>query len=151
MALLISEILDKVDKVKSKQEKINILQEHNTPCLRTLMRLNFDNTFAMDLPEGDPPYKKVTDTPIGYQATTLNLEFRRFYIWLEPNQLSKIKKESIFIELLESLHWTEAEVLLACKDRRLTKKYKSIKEDLIREAYPRTLPAKVEPVKAPLQ
>ena len=42
MKLLISEILDKVSKVKTKQEKVNILREHNHPSLRMVIKSSFD-------------------------------------------------------------------------------------------------------------
>jgi hypothetical protein len=151
MDKLVPEIFDLVDKAKSKDEKINLLRQHDSQPIRGLLRLNFDPNFNFDLPEGDPPYKKDVDRPIGYTETNLYTEVRRFYIWLQPQDgLTKLKKESLFINLLEGIHYTEAEVLLLCKDKNLKKKYKTIKEDLVREAYPTLLPAKVEAPKAPL-
>lgn len=143
--LLQSEILDLVDKAKTRQEKVKVLKQHETPVLRALMRINFDPTVKMDLPEGEPPFNKEAGRPIGYQQTNLINEYRRFYIWLDPTQnLPKFKKERLFIEMLEGLHLSEAEVMCLVKDKQLTKKYKSIKEDIIREAYPQTLPPKEE-------
>ena len=151
MNKLIPEVLDMVEKAKTKNEKIDILRQYDSQPMRGLMRLNFDPDFNFDLPEGEPPYKKDTDRPIGYSESNLYTEVRRFYIWLQPQEgLTKLKKESLFIGLLEGIHHTEAEVLLLCKDKNLKKKYKTIKEDLIRDAYPTLLPAKVEAPKAPL-
>lgn len=145
MALLQSEILDLFEKAKTRQEKVKVLRDHESPVLRALMRINFDPNVKMDLPEGEPPYNKEAGRPIGYQQTNLVVEYRRFYIWLDPKQnLPKIKKERLFIEMLEGLHTTEAEVLVLAKDRQLSKKYKSLKEDLVREAYPTALPPKEE-------
>lgn len=136
MAQLISEILQEVEAVKSKEEKQNVLRQHDTPLLRTIMRLNFDPMLVMDLPEGEPPYNKDKDKPMGYQETNLQVEFKRFYIWLTPQpNLPRMKKEALFIGLLESLHWTEAEVMVLAKDRQLQTKYKSLTEDLIRSVY----------------
>lgn len=143
--LLQSEILDLADKAKTRQEKVKVLKQHETPVLRALMRINFDPTVKMDLPEGEPPFNKEAGRPIGYQQTNLINEYRRFYIWLDPKQnLPKFKKERLFIEMLEGLHLSEAEVMCLVKDKQLTKKYKSIKEDIVREAYPQTLPPKEE-------
>tara|TARA_R110000868_G_scaffold50628_1_gene161527 strand:- start:2446 stop:2913 length:468 start_codon:yes stop_codon:yes gene_type:complete len=136
MAQLISEILQEVEAVKSKEEKQNVLRQYDTPLLRTIMRLNFDPMLVMDLPEGEPPYNKDKDKPMGYQETNLQVEFKRFYIWLTPQpNLPRMKKEALFIGLLESLHWTEAEVMVLAKDRQLQTKYKSLTEDLIRSVY----------------
>lgn len=149
MNKLVSELLDDVDRAKSREEKIQLLREYDRPDFITILRLNYDPNLSMDLPEGDPPYKKELDVPAGMSHTNLLKEVRRFYIWLDPKtNLPKLKKESLFINLLEGLHWTEAEALVLAKDRKLTKKYKTLKEDLIREAFPFALPP-VEVVETP--
>lgn len=157
MTLLIPEILDLVQQAKTKEEKVQLLRKHQTDCLIVLMRINFDPMLWMDLPEGEPPYKKEPDAPLGLSPSNLYNEFRKFYIWLSPNTgLSKFKKESLFVNLLESIHFREAEIVLLCKDRKLKTKYKSITEDIVREAYPDALtpkdklPKKEEKVKVPL-
>jgi hypothetical protein len=136
MNLLISEILNNFEAAKTKQEKLAILKQNDTPVLRTIMRLNFDPKLKMDLPEGEPPYKKDLDKPIGYHETNLIQEYRRFYIWLTPQtNLPKFKKETLFVSMLEGLHWSEAEVLVLAKDGKLSTKFKSLKEDMVREVY----------------
>lgn len=143
MSLLFSELLEQVDKLKSKEEKINLLRANGIPAYKGILRINFDETVSMGLPEGEPPYKKEEDKPIGYHETNIIQEFRRFYIWLDPKQnLPKIRKEKLFIEMLEGLHHTEAEILILAKDRNLQKKYKTISYDLVREAFPDLLPVK---------
>ena len=95
MTLLIPEILDLVQQAKTKEEKVQLLRKHQTDCLIVLMRLNFDPMLWMDLPEGEPPYKKEPDAPLGLSPSNLYNEFRKFYIWLSPNTgLSKFKKEA---------------------------------------------------------
>jgi len=146
MNLLVSEILDKFEAVKTREEKIAVLQNNVTDPLLVLLRLNYDHMLKMDLPDGEPPFRKNTDQPIGYSESSLQLELRRFYVWLEPTtNLPKIKKESLFVNMLEGIHWTEAEALCLAKDRKLHTKYKSLKEDIVREAFPRALTPK--PVK----
>lgn len=143
MKLLLSEVLEQVDKAKTKEEKIKILKSNESPALRGIMRINFDTSVNMALPEGTPPYNKITDVPIGEQQTKLISEYRRFYIWLDPKiNLTRMKKESLFIEMLEGLHHSEAELICLAKDKKLHTKYKTVKEDLIREVFPATLPPK---------
>lgn len=155
MHLLVSEILDKFETAKTRAEKVAVLQEHVTDPLLVLLRLNYDPALKMDLPDGEPPFRKDTDKPIGYSESSLQLELRRFYVWLEPTtNLPKLKKESLFVNMLEGIHWTEAEALCLAKDRKLHTKYKSLKEDIVREAFPRALtpkPEKVKEEKAPLE
>lgn len=143
MNLLMSEILDLVEKAKTKQEKVALLKQYEVPVLRGILKINFHPDVSMDLPEGEPPFRKEADKPAGLQETRLINEYRRFYIWLDPNQqLPKIKKEKLFIEMLEGLHISEAEVICLAKDKKLQKKYKSLKEDVVREAFPQIFPPK---------
>lgn len=143
MNLLVSEILDKFEVAKTREEKIAVLKNNVTDPLLVLLRLNYDHMLKMDLPDGEPPFRKDTDKPIGYNESSLQLELRRFYVWLEPStNLPKLKKESLFVSLLEGIHWTEAEALCLAKDRKLHTKYKSLKEDMVREAFPLALTPK---------
>ena len=143
MNLLVSEILDKFEVAKTREEKIAVFKNNVTDPLLVLLRLNYDHMLKMDLPDGEPPFRKDTDKPIGYNESSLQLELRRFYVWLEPStNLPKLKKESLFVSLLEGIHWTEAEALCLAKDRKLHTKYKSLKEDIVREAFPLALTPK---------
>lgn len=144
MHLLVPEVLDLVEKAKTKEEKIAILQKNVSDPLLVLLRLNYDHMLKMNLPEGEPPFKKDTDKPIGYNESNLQLELRRFYIWIEPEHvvnIPKVKKESLFVAMLESIHWTESEVLCLAKDGKLETRYKSLSKNLIREAFPKALTA----------
>ena len=148
MQLLISEVLDKFEAAKTKEEKIAVLRQNETPMLKVIMRLNFDPKLKMDLPEGEPPYKKEKDIPAGHSPTTLIKEYRKFYIWFTSQPgLTRFKKESLFVELLESIHHTEAEVLVLAKDCKLHKKYKSLKKEIVKEAYPNTISEEEKPAK----
>ena len=143
MNLLVSEILDKFEEAKTREEKIAVLKNNVTDPLLVLLRLNYDHMLKMALPEGEPPFRKDTDKPIGYSESSLQLELRRFYVWLEPStNLPSLKKESLFVNMLEGIHWTEAEALCLAKDRKLHTKYKSLKEDIVREAFPLALTPK---------
>lgn len=142
---LVSEIFTMVEKAKSKEERVAILRNNNYLPLIALLQLCYHPGKKLLLPEGTPPYKKEEDKPIGYQQTTLNLELRRFYIWIDPNvNIPRLKKESLFIEMLEGLHYSEADALCAAKDSKLTTLYPSLTEDLVREAFPDILPPKEE-------
>ena len=143
MNLLVSEILDKFEVAKTREEKIAVFKNNVTDPLLVLLRLNYDHMLKMALPEGEPPFRKDTDKPIGYSESSLQLELRRFYVWLEPStNLPNLKKESLFVNMLEGIHWTEAEALCLAKDRKLHTKYKSLKEDIVREAFPLALTPK---------
>lgn len=135
--LLVSEIFDLVEKEPSKEGKIFLLRKHQLPILKAILHMNYEGSVNFMLPEGTPPFKKEIDTPIGYEKTTLNMELKRLYIWLQPNiNISRLKKESLFIEMLEGLHHTEADIICLAKDKILHSKYPSLTMDLTKEAFP---------------
>jgi len=142
MKTSVPQVFEEVEKVKSKEEKIKVLKNYDSIPLRGILELNYHPAAKMDLPPGEPPFKKDINVPDGYSDSNLYVEFRRFYIWTRPSNLNKIRKESLFIQMLEGLHWKEAEVVCLAKDRKLTQKYKTLKEDIVREAFPNLLPPK---------
>lgn len=151
MKLLIPEVFEKVEQVKTKEQKIKILRDNDSQPLRAMLYLNFDPNTKWNLPEGEPPFKKDKEVPHGLSETNLYRETRRLYIWVKETNLNKTKRETLFIQLLEGLHWSEAEMLCAVKDKKLQKIYKSIKEPLVREAFPGLLPAPTKEEKVPLE
>lgn len=141
MKLILPEIFEQVEKAPTKEEKINILRRWKSLPMYDILKINFDPNVKFQLPEGEPPFKKDKDLPVGYGDTNLYKEARRFYIWIDPNvNLNKIKKETLFIQMLEGLHWSESELICIVKDKKLSEKYKSLTADLINEAFPGLLP-----------
>ena len=148
MRLLLPEIFDRVEKAATVEERKKILLQNNNPVLQDVLRFNFHPQAKANLPEGAPPYKREQDIPLGYSPSNLYKEARKFYIWYQPTNLHKIKIESLFIQLLESIHWQEADVIVAMKDKKLSTLYKNVTEDLVREVYPQMLPPRDQmPVK----
>ncbi len=135
--LLITEILRKVSNAKTKTEKIQLLQSNNSNALRQLLIWNFDDSVISMLPEGDVPYTP-NDAPLGTDHTRLEQEYRGFYRFVKGgmDKLPSLKRESMFVQLLEGLSAEEAELLCLVKDGRLTEKYKRITKAVITEAFP---------------
>lgn len=143
MRTSIPQVFEEVEKAASKEAKINTLRSYEHPVLRGILQINFNPDIKLALPEGEPPFKKDTSVPKGYSETNMFTEFRRMYIWLDPNvNLTKFRKEQLFVQMLEGMHWTESEDLCLAKDKKLQSKYKTLKEDLVREAFPDLLPPK---------
>ena len=134
--LLISEILRKVSNAKTKAEKIKLLRENNTPALRMLMIWNFDDSVISMIPEGEVPYTP-NDAPKGTDHTRLEQEYRGFYRFVKggADKLPGLKRESMFIQLLEGLCAEEAELLCLIKDGQLSKGYKRITKAVVSEAF----------------
>ena len=136
MDLLISEILDKVSKVKTKQEKVNILREHNHPSLRMVIKSSFDANIKWALPEGDVPYVH-NEAPEGTEHASLSYESRKLYHFIEGGnpQITQNKREMMFVQMLEGLHESEAAVLVAAKDKKLHQVYKGLSAPVVKEAF----------------
>ena len=134
--LLISEILRKVSNAKTKKEKIDLLRKHNSNALRQLLIINFDESVVSMLPEGDVPYTP-NDAPVGTDHTRLEQEYRGLYRFFKGGaKLPGLKRESMFVQLLEGLSAEEAELLCLVKDGKLNDKYKRITKAVISEAFP---------------
>ena len=135
MKLLISEVLQKAHNAKTKAEKIKILQQHNTPALRMVFIINYDDSIVSLMPEGSPPFNK-NEAPAGTEHTHLEHEARLLnHFFKGGSDLKPMKREQMFIQLLEGLHPDEAEVIIKAKDKQLGKRYKVTKAT-VSEAFP---------------
>lgn len=133
---LISEILRKVNNAKTKEEKKKILLDNNSQALRSLFIWNYDETVISMIPEGDVPYTP-NPAPEGTDNLLLVNEGRRFHYFVKGGgNISQLKREQMFLGMLESLHPDEAEVLCLVKDKKLQTKYTRISKTLIQEAFP---------------
>ena len=132
---LVSEIIQKVSSARTREEKIKILRHYDNPALRLILIWNFDNEVQSALPEGEVPYTP-NDSPVGTYHSRLIHEWRKFNYFVKGvNNISQTKRESIFIELLESVHQSEAELMCLVKDKQLHKKFR-ITKVVVQEAYP---------------
>ena len=125
---------------------------------------NFDETVLSALPEGDVPYGDPEDqskyngslsdtlaqksrdmyangnfslgSADGNGRTTLRAQTKNFYHFVKGGNpgLTGMRRESMYINLLQSVHPLEAEILILVKDGNLEDSYK-ISKDLVAEAY----------------
>ena len=160
----IYEILEVISKQRSKAKKVEALKKYEAPVLKTIFIWNFDESVVSVLPPGDVPYAAI-DGETGFKGTlsekiadavnkmeelgshslgandqgktTIRAEFRKFYNFIKGgnDSLSSLRKETMFINILQGLHPLEAEILCLCKDKNLSNKYK-ITQDVVAEAYP---------------
>jgi|TARA_B100000900_G_C20304284_1_gene603487 hypothetical protein len=132
----VHEVLELVSKQRSKAKKVEILQEYSSDALKSLFIWNFDNTVVTVLPQGDVPYKE-NEVPIGTDHTSLRREWKHLYNFVKGGNdtLSSLRRETMFVQILEGLHPDEAKILCLVKDKRLSDKYK-ISYEVVKEAYP---------------
>tara|TARA_B100001175_G_scaffold251257_1_gene218574 strand:- start:1006 stop:1482 length:477 start_codon:yes stop_codon:yes gene_type:complete len=136
MTLLISEVLTKVAKAKTKDQKIKILRENNSDPLRMIIKASFDPKIEWELPEGEVPYTK-NEAPEGTEHTNLSHESRLLFHFIKGGnpKLTALRRENMFIQMLEGLSEEEAEIVIAAKDGALHRKYKGLSDAVVREAF----------------
>ena len=133
---LLSEVLAKVSKQRTKAKKIQVLKENESLHLKSVLIWNFDDTVVSVLPEGPVPFDK-NEAPAGTEHTYLAHEYKILYNFIKGGNdfLKPVKREQLFLQLLEGLHEGEAEVICLMKDKKLTDKYK-ITKAVVSEAFP---------------
>jgi len=159
------EILDLVSRQRTKAKKVEALQKHSCKELQMLLIWNFDDSVHSNLPEGDVPYGEPEDqlrysgtlseslasksrdmyengnfslgNADAAARTTIRAQAKNFYHFLQGGNsgLSGMRRESMYINLLQSVHPLEAEILVLVKDGRLEESYKVSKE-VVAEAFP---------------
>ena len=130
------EILELAGKQRAKAKKVEILQQYENDALKTIFIWNFDETVISVLPVGEVPFNK-NEVPVGTDHTSLRREYKHLYNFVKGGNdgLSGLRRETMFIQMLEGLHPEEAEILCLCKDKRLQDKYK-ITYDVVKQAFP---------------
>jgi hypothetical protein len=160
----IFEILELASKQRSNAKKVEVLKTYSDPSLKTILIWNFDESVISLLPEGEVPYastgeqtsysgtlsSKVEDavskmSELGSNSlgsmdqgkSSIRKEYQMFYNFVRGgnNGLSSLRRETMFINILQGLHPKEAELLCLVKDKKLTDKYK-ITLDNVKDAYP---------------
>ena len=146
---LISEVLQRVSNAKTKAKKVEILQEYKSAALTKILLCNFAKSIGFVFPSGETPYNPV-DRPKGVQHQVLFAEQRIIdkFITKTVNgvkyfgcsgttkpALQQLKKENMWIQILEGLHADEAELLDLVKDKKLTSRYKITRQNVI-DAFP---------------
>ena len=132
----VHEIFTRINNAKDKSQKIAVLTQFDNQAMRQLLKAAFDPKIKFDLPEGNPPYIK-NEAPAGTEHTSLASEARKLYHFVVGgnNQITKLKKETMFIQMLEGLHGDDAEVLMAIKNKTLNNVYKGLTANLVKETF----------------
>ena len=132
----LNEILDYVETQKTKAKKVQALQEYRDDSLTAVLIWNFDDRVQSAIPEGQVPYKE-NEVPVGTDHTSLRREWKNLFHFIKGgnDELSSLRRETMFIQMLEGLHPEEAKIICLVKDKNLTQKYKVTRE-LVAEAFP---------------
>jgi hypothetical protein len=158
------EVLQLASKQRTNAKKVEVLQKYEHPSLKAIFIWNFDESVISVLPPGEVPYSSVGEqnsfsgtvsekigdavakmgelgsNSLGSQDqgfSSIRKEYERFYNFIKGgnDSLSSLRRETMFINILQGLHPLEAEILCLVKDKRLSEKYK-ITMDIVAQAYP---------------
>ena len=130
------EILELASKQRSAAKKAEILQEYRNDALTAILIWNFDDSIISVLPPGEVPYKG-NEVPVGTDHTSLRREWKHLYNFVKGgnDSLNGLRRETMFIQMLEGLHPEEAKILCLTKDKQLQTKYK-ITQANVAQAFP---------------
>ena len=160
----IFEVLALASKQRSNAKKVEVLKTYEDPSLKTILIWNFDESIVSLLPVGDVPYasageqtsysgtlsgkiddavskmEELSSNSLGSMdqgRSSIRKEYTMFYNFVKGGNdgLSSLRRETMFINILQGLHPFEAEIICLVKDKKLTDKYK-ISFENVKEAYP---------------
>ena len=155
------EVLSLVVKQKSNAKKVEVLKKYEHNSIKAIFIWNYDDSVISLLPPGEVPYSSLQEeqstsgtlsTRINQQSetmrynntpnankghTSLRREWTKLYNFIMGgnDSLNGLRRETMFIQILQGLHPLDAEILCLVKDKKLYDKYKITKE-IVTEAYP---------------
>ena len=128
----VSDLLKQINELKKEKDIIQALQVNGHPVLKNILKYTFDPRIKFVLPEGTPPYKEsMYDEP-----KALLGEAHKLYLFIEGgnNNLKPLKREALFVNLLENISKEDAKLLIAMKDKESL--YKNITKETVEKAFP---------------
>jgi hypothetical protein len=130
------EIFESVQGADKVADRVRILQENESYELKTILQVAFRADIKFDLPPGAPPYTP-SPNPAGMRFSPLRKQIDVLpRLVVGSNNYNRIKKEMAFIKLLENVHESDAEILIAMKDKKLHKKYTLLTASVVKKAFP---------------
>ena len=131
--LLTFEVLEKASKARSKEKKIKILQKNETWALKDILIGTYSEEIEFNLPPGEPPYRASQPHNAPTNLQRKNTEFRYFTKGGPGDKMSALKREGLFIGLLESVHPEDAKLVINMINK---VKIQGITKNVVMEAFP---------------
>lgn len=137
MKLSIAEIVNKATELKTVEEKVEWLRKYDNAALRTVLKYMYDKDVEFLIPNTAPPWKK--NQYVGVEGMLYN-EARRLKIFIKGggyDNLNKVKREQLFISLLEDIDNADAELLCKMIEQ---KPLKGLSKNVVVTAFPQEFP-----------
>jgi len=128
----IATIIDLIEKEKSRNKQVDLLKEHSSYALKAVLGYGMDPNVKWLLPDSDPPYKPLFDA--ADQEGRFYTECKKLIYFVdseEGRQVKQIRREQLFIQVLESIDPRDAKLLLRMKNKKL-----KIKLEAVKDAFP---------------
>lgn len=135
------EVFEAIETAKSRKAKIKLLQENDIMPVRDVLQGTFDDRITWKLPPGTPPYTPGNDgAPPPSSLFKEHLLFKYFIKGLRDcEQLTPIRRERMFIDILERIHPKDAAILVSMVNK--TKpEFDGLTKKLVQEALPDLIP-----------
>ena len=122
---------------ETQKQRKKLLLENRTDHLEKFLRYAFHPDVKFLLPEGKPPF---TPQAGGGNSKLIYGQIRMInYLTNEyTGNLTQLKREQMFIQMLESVSPEEAELLVKMKEKKL--KITGLSYNLVKEVFPHLLP-----------
>lgn len=139
ITLLVHEVFDLVSKASTKEQKIQILKDNESWALKDVLRGMHDERIVWLLPTGSPPpYEPAPENSPPSNLSNQNKKFTYFVKGGKGDDLSPLKRETLFIRLLESIHPKDALLLISMINKKAPPK--TVTKTIAKEAFPNLFP-----------
>jgi len=129
------EIFESFEKASTKKDKIEVLRKNEIMPLLDVLRGTFDEAIQWNLPGGTPPYTPNVPESAPSSLLKQHLNFKYFVKGLrESERLNTIRRERMFIDMLESIHPKDAQILVNMINKQSP--VKGLTKALVKEAFP---------------
>lgn len=109
----LSEVVNKACELQTREEKIAWLKENNSLALRTILAVIYDpDTYKWAIPQTPPPYKPSPHVESHGMLYRQIRKLRYFIKGFDGENLDKVRREYLFIEMLESIDAEDAKLML---------------------------------------
>jgi hypothetical protein len=131
------EIFAEFQKAPTRKEKIDVLRRYDSGRFREFLFLMFSPNVEFDVEI--PKTYTVNPEPEGMTMSTLHIEVTRLYRFIKGHPKKSVgltgeKQQNLLINVLESIHKDEAELLIKVMKREAKIPY--LTSQIVKEAFP---------------
>ena len=137
----VRETFEVIGQAKTREEKRDLLKQRENFATKAILQLNYHPSVKWLLPPGAPPYTPSTEGDM--TSNSLHYEVKKLDYYTDPSphsleDLPMLRRESMFVSLLERLDPKDAKLLIDVKDGKLS--YKGLTYKLVKDTWPDLLP-----------